>query len=418
MVAGVSHAGVALPRRSTRYPARCGAGLTPSPMQRQWRTAAAADDARPDGDRQTVGFKLPGLQAPQGSQVRVEVSARKPLRCADKAPQRTRSSCVACGGAGTKPCGQCVGTGINQEDLFGGRYVKGDTCWLCEARRAAVSLALDVLTSALSAWRAGRRADNVRRVRRHDRRVLAWLHVICKCGSSATQPLRKRCSVAAVGRLLTTFPASSHSLWCTPTAFSAIGGLSLPHDGSRLPRDDDLRSAPTLAGASARASISRNCACSLSYARWSTSTGGCALGGSPRRCDSMRASARASSCTSSATRRSYTSCARASRQAAARGATDEPHHVVAARSHAPAPAPTAGAPAPPPCWGSPRRSLGQRGSTCPRVCSALCDGFPAPLSLPRGGGKPPGSAQRDGASVPEQPEVRAAQRAPTEGQRG
>ena len=28
--------------------------------------------------------------------------------------------------------GQCEGAKVNREDLFGGRFRKGDRCWLCE----------------------------------------------------------------------------------------------------------------------------------------------------------------------------------------------------------------------------------------------------------------------------------------------
>ena len=42
--------------------------------------------------------------------------------------------CPVCKGTGWKPCGQCDGTGVNQDDLFGGKFVKGDTCWLCAGK--------------------------------------------------------------------------------------------------------------------------------------------------------------------------------------------------------------------------------------------------------------------------------------------
>ena len=38
------------------------------------------------------------------------------------------------GGTGWKPCGQCDGTGKNQEDLYGGKFLKGDRCWLCDGK--------------------------------------------------------------------------------------------------------------------------------------------------------------------------------------------------------------------------------------------------------------------------------------------
>lgn len=34
---------------------------------------------------------------------------------------------------GAVPCGQCKGTGINQEDKFDGRFKAGQTCWLCRS---------------------------------------------------------------------------------------------------------------------------------------------------------------------------------------------------------------------------------------------------------------------------------------------
>lgn len=45
--------------------------------------------------------------------------------------------CPICRGTGLKPCGQCEGTGVNQEDKYGGKdgYRKGQPCWLCEGKR-------------------------------------------------------------------------------------------------------------------------------------------------------------------------------------------------------------------------------------------------------------------------------------------
>ena len=40
--------------------------------------------------------------------------------------------CPSCQGTGMKPCGQCDGTGVNQEDKFGSKA--GEPCWLCEGR--------------------------------------------------------------------------------------------------------------------------------------------------------------------------------------------------------------------------------------------------------------------------------------------
>ena len=45
------------------------------------------------------------------------------------------AGCPVCRGTGWKPCGQCGGTGVNQEDLFGGKFTKGDTCWLCSGKK-------------------------------------------------------------------------------------------------------------------------------------------------------------------------------------------------------------------------------------------------------------------------------------------
>ena len=44
------------------------------------------------------------------------------------------AQCPVCKGTGWKPCGQCDGTGVNQDDLFGGKFLKGDTCWLCSGK--------------------------------------------------------------------------------------------------------------------------------------------------------------------------------------------------------------------------------------------------------------------------------------------
>jgi hypothetical protein len=45
---------------------------------------------------------------------------------------RSRPVCPVCAGSGFKPCGQCQGSGKNQEDKFGGSVKAGDACWLCE----------------------------------------------------------------------------------------------------------------------------------------------------------------------------------------------------------------------------------------------------------------------------------------------
>ena len=46
-----------------------------------------------------------------------------------------QEACPVCRGTGWKPCGQCDGTGVNQEDLYGGRFKKGDPCWLCDGKK-------------------------------------------------------------------------------------------------------------------------------------------------------------------------------------------------------------------------------------------------------------------------------------------
>ena len=48
-----------------------------------------------------------------------------------------KAMCPICRGTGLKPCGQCEGTGVNQEDKYGGKdgYRKGQPCWLCEGKR-------------------------------------------------------------------------------------------------------------------------------------------------------------------------------------------------------------------------------------------------------------------------------------------
>ena len=46
-----------------------------------------------------------------------------------------QEACPVCRGTGWKPCGQCDGAGVNQEDLYGGRFKKGDPCWLCDGKK-------------------------------------------------------------------------------------------------------------------------------------------------------------------------------------------------------------------------------------------------------------------------------------------
>lgn len=50
---------------------------------------------------------------------------------AASAAQQGVRVCPVCRGTGKKTCGQCGGGGRNREDLFQGRFKKGDPCWLC-----------------------------------------------------------------------------------------------------------------------------------------------------------------------------------------------------------------------------------------------------------------------------------------------
>eukprot|EP00242_Pyramimonas_sp_CCMP2087_P015748 CAMPEP_0198209038 /NCGR_PEP_ID=MMETSP1445-20131203/12362_1 /TAXON_ID=36898 /ORGANISM="Pyramimonas sp., Strain CCMP2087" /LENGTH=162 /DNA_ID=CAMNT_0043882665 /DNA_START=84 /DNA_END=572 /DNA_ORIENTATION=- len=42
--------------------------------------------------------------------------------------------CERCNGDGDVDCSKCDGTGVNAEDVFGGRFKKGDNCWLCRGQ--------------------------------------------------------------------------------------------------------------------------------------------------------------------------------------------------------------------------------------------------------------------------------------------
>lgn len=48
-----------------------------------------------------------------------------------------KKECPVCKGTGWKPCGQCDGTGVNQTDLFQGKFKKGDACWLCNGQHGS-----------------------------------------------------------------------------------------------------------------------------------------------------------------------------------------------------------------------------------------------------------------------------------------
>ena len=82
--------------------------------QTTWLRDAVSREQEAVTPPQSDGFKLPGLG-----------SARQ--------AGANRSVCAVCGGTGTKPCGQCSGTGINQEVKFGQPI--GAPCWLCEGSK-------------------------------------------------------------------------------------------------------------------------------------------------------------------------------------------------------------------------------------------------------------------------------------------
>ena len=68
--------------------------------------------------------------------LRMRGRASNSFRRAMRPQPRVWHMCRAdvCKGTGWKPCGQCDGTGVNQDDLFGGKFLKGDTCWLCSGK--------------------------------------------------------------------------------------------------------------------------------------------------------------------------------------------------------------------------------------------------------------------------------------------
>jgi len=51
-----------------------------------------------------------------------------------------KKQCPVCQGTGWKPCGQCDGTGVNQSDLFAGKFKKGDACWLCNGQHGSKTM--------------------------------------------------------------------------------------------------------------------------------------------------------------------------------------------------------------------------------------------------------------------------------------
>ena len=53
---------------------------------------------------------------------------------------RAKKECPVCRGTGYKACGQCGGTGVNQEDLFQGKFKKGDACWLCGGKHGSKTM--------------------------------------------------------------------------------------------------------------------------------------------------------------------------------------------------------------------------------------------------------------------------------------
>ena len=69
-------------------------------------------------------------------------NARTAFACAAAASAASGGGerrCVVCQNTGLKPCGQCEGTGVNQEDKYGGKDgYKGQPCWLCQGKRKAM----------------------------------------------------------------------------------------------------------------------------------------------------------------------------------------------------------------------------------------------------------------------------------------
>ena len=65
------------------------------------------------------------------------MAAKPPRGCVRRRSVVLCRTVTLCAGTGLKPCGQCGGSGVNQEDLYGGRFKAGDVCWLCEVRSGA-----------------------------------------------------------------------------------------------------------------------------------------------------------------------------------------------------------------------------------------------------------------------------------------
>ncbi|XP_050364812.1 protein BUNDLE SHEATH DEFECTIVE 2, chloroplastic-like [Argentina anserina] len=53
----------------------------------------------------------------------------------DESTTRKSMVCSDCEGNGAVLCSQCKGSGVNADDLFGGQFKAGESCWLCGGRK-------------------------------------------------------------------------------------------------------------------------------------------------------------------------------------------------------------------------------------------------------------------------------------------
>ncbi|GAQ89177.1 hypothetical protein KFL_004940070 [Klebsormidium nitens] len=81
-------------------------------------------------------FTSRGRQVEGGPQIRCQAAQSEGSSSPSETTTPNRSLlCQNCDGNGAVPCGQCKGTGVNQEDKFDGRFKAGQTCWLCRGKR-------------------------------------------------------------------------------------------------------------------------------------------------------------------------------------------------------------------------------------------------------------------------------------------
>ncbi|KAJ3692238.1 hypothetical protein LUZ60_012588 [Juncus effusus] len=52
-----------------------------------------------------------------------------------KTPKKSSILCRNCEGNGAMQCTQCLGTGVNSEEHFNGRFKVGGLCWLCRGKK-------------------------------------------------------------------------------------------------------------------------------------------------------------------------------------------------------------------------------------------------------------------------------------------